>query len=381
MQKECFITNKEVYDIKFGDISYKYHLYFENFDNCFEELFTVEDIDSFFVISDKNIGNLYGENIVRQIRRKYKCELIIFEFTEKNKNFRNMEELIEKVLAKKATRQTCIIGLGGGICGNMSGMVAALLFRGIKFVHIPTSLMAVLDSVLSLKQAINSSFGKNLIGIFHPPEMVITNIAFLKSLPKKEVISGICEVIKNALAILHDCIDKLYETLDSECNYTSQDYHYFIDMSIRAKMLVMKNDQYEKKDALILEYGHTIGHALELYQPGAITHGEAIGLGMMCAAEISHMLGYLSQEEVCLHKKLLEKAGAAIKIPKHIPIDSIISTIKFDNKRGYISGRNNAIHIVLLERIGKPVKTTNKILREVPEAIVRQAINNIYELN
>lgn len=378
MKEACIIANKDVYNIKFGDISYKYYLSNESLDNFIEDLFSLDNVDSFIIISDKNTGNLYGESIVKQIQKYYRCELILFEFTEKNKNIQGLGELIEKALSLNATRRTCIIGLGGGICGNMSGMVAALLFRGLKFVHIPTSLMAILDSVLSLKQAINSGFGKNLIGIFHKPEMVITNINFLKSLPKQEIISGICEAIKNALAILPDDIYKLYETLDSECNYTMQDYYYVIEMSIRAKMKVMVNDPFEKQDALILEYGHTIGHALELNEPGRITHGEAIGLGMLCVAEISHMLGYMSEEDVNLHKKLLKKAGASIRIPKHIQLNSILDIIKFDNKRGYISNTNSDIHMVLLESIGNPLINKNKILSAVPEEIIRQAIIKIY---
>ncbi|EPR12198.1 2-deoxy-scyllo-inosose synthase [Ruminiclostridium papyrosolvens] len=375
MYKEYGENSCRTYDIKFGDKSFKYHLY-NDFENFTERLFDLDDIDSFVILSDENIGRIYGRSIVNRIRKNYRCELIIFDCTEKSKNLTVLQELIEKVISLKATRRTCIIGLGGGICGNMAGMVAALLFRGIKFIHIPTSLMAISDSVLSLKQAINSEYGKNLIGVFHTPEMVITSTQFLKSLPKKEIISGLCETIKNALTILPESIEPLTGMLNDDCRYTWDNYRYFIEMSIKAKTQVMKNDAFEKKGALILEYGHTIGHAIELADAGAITHGEAIGLGMLCAAEISHMLGHLSEKDVKIHRTLLEKAGAPTVIAENINPDTIVSILKYDNKRGYTPVEEGTVYMVLLDTIGKTFN--DSLLTAVPMELVRQAINRMY---
>jgi len=367
------------YNINFGNICYPYYLYGNRSERFLENLLSLEDVDSFIVISDRNVANLYGNMIVDQLNHKYSCHLIEFECTENNKNLQVLGSLIEKVLSLKATRRTCIIGLGGGICGNMAGMVASLLFRGIKFVHIPTSLMAISDSVLSLKQAINSSYGKNLIGLFYTPTMVIANIDFLETSPKYEIVSGLCEIIKNALTILPDSIEQVYQKLDSKCNYTPEDYRDFIDLAIKAKTMVMKDDPFEKMDALILEYGHTIGHAIELAEPGVISHGEAVGLGMLCAANISHSLGYLCEEEVALHKNLLMKVGASTKIPPIIHPDNILSFMKFDNKRGYVEGTTGSFHMILLEKIGKPLRHNDKMLVEVPEELVKQTIVNMYD--
>ncbi len=379
MSRREYLEKCDTYEIKFGDMSFNYYLYNKSPENCLQQLFAMDDAECFIIICDKNVGSLYGQKIAKQIQSHCKCELLMFECTEKHKNLKILEDLIERVLALNANRRTCIIGLGGGICGNMAGMIAALLFRGIRFVHIPTSLMAALDSVLSLKQAINSRLGKNLIGIFHKPEMVITSMDFFKTLPRSEVISGMCEVIKNALAILPDSIEQLSGLLSPECSYTQKDYRYFIDMSIQAKTLVMKNDPFEKQDALILEYGHTIGHAIELADPGTISHGEAIGLGMLCAAEISHQMGYLSERDVNLHKELLNRAGASTRIAEHIQPETILSIMKYDNKRGYVHSENGAIHMVLLESIGKPLKNNGKVLTVVPETVVKQAIIGMYE--
>ncbi|MBN2353519.1 MAG: iron-containing alcohol dehydrogenase [Spirochaetales bacterium] len=369
--------SSDIYEIRFGDVAFQYHLYGGGLDYCIVQLRSLKDVDSFVVIGDKNVESV-GRKIVDRLQGKYHSSLLTFECTEKNKNLQMLESLIDKVIKLKATRKTCIIGLGGGISGNMSGMVAALMFRGIRFVHIPTTLLAISDSVLSLKQAINSNSGKNLIGLFHAPEMVIANIDFLQSLPKKEVVSGVCEVIKNALTILPETIETLEGLLDPESKYSEEDYRYFITMSIEAKTLVMRNDPYEKHEALILEYGHTIGHAIELSDAGNITHGEAIGLGMLCAADISRMLGYLSDKDVQLHRALLSKAGAAGAIPRHIDPETILSIMKYDNKRGYVENDGGTFHLVLLESIGKPLKNGEKPLTPVPDEIIRKAVGALH---
>ncbi|RCX11134.1 3-dehydroquinate synthase [Anaerobacterium chartisolvens] len=371
-------NNHRLYEIEFGSQIYKYYLYTFIDEEYITHISEIEDAESFFIICDKNIEQIYGQKLLRTIGRYYKCNLISFECEERNKNLKILEELIERVLEKKATRRTCIIALGGGICGNMAGMVAALLFRGIKFIHIPTSLMAVLDSVLSLKQAINSGRGKNLIGTFYRPEMVISSMDFLITLPEREIVSGLCEVVKNSLTILPDSIDGIFDTLNKNSDYSKEDYLYFVDLSIKAKTHVMRDDPYEKHDALILEYGHTIGHAIELSTNGAITHGEAVGLGMLCAAEISRELGYLSKDDVELHKVLLEKAGAPVKIPGYLKPEAILSIMKFDNKRGYLSSQKGIFHMVLLEKIGKPLFNGEKILTPVPEDLARHAISKLY---
>lgn len=376
---ECLEETYYTYNIRFGNNSFKYFLYNNELNDCTRLLNELNDIESFVIIADKNVADICGQSLVEQISKEYKCDLILFECTEKNKSLDGLQQLIEKVLLLKATRRTCIIGLGGGICGNISGMVASLLFRGLKFVHIPTTLMAILDSVLSLKQAINSKLGKNLIGTFYTPDMVITSTQFLSTLPNKEVISGLCEVIKNSLTILPETITRLLDMLNSECIYSWQDYRYFIDMSIQAKEQVMKNDPFEINEGLILEYGHTIGHAIELADARGISHGEAVGLGMLCAARISHTLGYLSEQEVYLHKELLEKAGAPTIIPAHIDSDTIMSIMKFDNKRGYISNMPDTVQLLLLGSIGKPLKNQNgALITLVPEEIVIQEIKKMY---
>ncbi|MCX7747711.1 MAG: 2-deoxy-scyllo-inosose synthase [Clostridia bacterium] len=367
------------YEIKFGQYTYPYHLVNGISREFVKPLLELEGVDSFVIVCDEKVERLYAQKVKKEIQAYYTCHIISFHCGEPNKNLKVLEQLIEKVLELRITRRTCIVGFGGGICGNMAGMLSAMLFRGIKFVHIPTSLMAMLDSVLSLKQAINSSYGKNLIGFFHTPDMVLANIEFLKTLPKAEIVSGMCEVVKNALTIIPERIEELCNLCNAQSAYSFKEYKFFIDISIKAKMAVMKEDPFEKEQGLILEYGHTIGHAIELASKGSISHGEAVGLGMLCAAEVSHKMGFLTEADVVLHTDLLKKIGAITRIPEELKLESILSVMRFDNKRGYLSSEKGKFHMIILEKIGKPLMNNGSLLTSVPEEIVKHALKKLMD--
>ncbi|HEY8464062.1 MAG TPA: iron-containing alcohol dehydrogenase [Bacillota bacterium] len=371
------ITNNE-YEIRFGAYSFPYFLCNDASTEFLEPLFQMVDVDIFIIVCDQTIGALYAPQIAAAIRKNnYQCFVLTIKSGESNKNLKTLEELLEKALELKVTRSSCIIGLGGGLCGNIAGLMSVLLFRGIRLVHIPTSLMAILDSVISLKQAINSVHGKNLIGAYQVPVMVIANINFLKTLPRAEIVSGLCEIVKNALAIVPETIDYLMQ-LGELGSLTELNYNYLIDLGIKAKLTVMQNDPFEKNEGLVLEYGHTIGHAIELALNGQINHGQAVGLGMISAAQIASLLGFLTEAEVDLHETLLKKIGAPLRITGHLAIEDIMSVLRFDNKRGYLKHDQGKIHLILLEKIGKPLAVNGSILTAVPENVVCEGLQRVF---
>ncbi len=365
-----------LFNLKYDEYEYDYYLFKSVNNSMVEPLLRISNIDKYVLICDNNIKGLYIDKI-KELIGPEKCIVISFEGGEDNKTLSVVNNMIEEILSYKVTRRACIVGVGGGIVGNMAGMVAALLFRGLKLVHIPTSLMAILDSVISLKQAINSSQGKNLIGCFYKPELVITSIEFLNTLPKEHIISGLCEVIKNAFIILPDSIDKLSNILNSEGIYTEEDFNYFIDMSIESKQKLMLNDYKERKEALVLEYGHTIGHAIELSSKGEVNHGQGVGLGMICAAEISRRLGYLTSDDVNLHIELLSKNGSLLKLPHSIKAEDILNIIRYDNKRGYLKKDKDKQNLVILKEIGEPLMQDDMCLVGVEEELIKDVINEI----
>ena len=370
-------NENDTYEIKFKNYSFPYFLCNDTSMKYLKPLFQM-DVDIFIIVCDEIIADIYAQKICDEIRRNnYQCFILRINSGESNKNLRTLENLMESALSLKITRRSCIIGLGGGLCGNIAGLMSVLLFRGIRLVHIPTSLMAALDSVISLKQAINSVKGKNLIGAFHIPDMVITNIRFLETLPQEEIVSGLCEIVKNALAIVPETIDYLYKAEEFN-GFTTPNYNYLIDLGIKAKLKVMEDDPFEKKAGLVLEYGHTIGHAIELALKGKINHGKAIGLGMICAAEISKLMGFLTKTEVELHEELLDNIGAPIRMPFDTSVEEVMKILKYDNKRGYRSCDDGMIQLILLEKIGKPLFANESLLVATPENIIRQGLKRIF---
>lgn len=363
--------------LHFGPFSYPYYLTDGNLSDLFQPLLNLPDVDRFVVLADTKCRALFAAQIQEILSECCPCHVLTFNLKEKSKTLATLEALSEEALSLMVTRASCIVALGGGISGNMAGMLAATLFRGIRLVHVPTSLMSMLDSVLSLKQAINSSKGKNLIGVFHPPTMVLTCLRFLESLERLEVISGLCEVVKNLLAIDPQGIDEVASHFNPSTEYSSRDYERFILHSIAMKQRVMETDPFEKETGIVLEYGHTIGHAIEIVSSGSVSHGLAVGLGMLCAARISRDIGHLSDRELDLHTALLETIGAPTRLPQYIDVSDIMRALSFDNKRGYLPEKTGSVNLVILESLGAPIWTGGKPMIPVPEAAVVAALEHI----
>jgi len=252
-------------------------------------------------------------------------------------------------------------------------MVAGLLFRGLPLIHIPTTLMAASDSVLSLKQAVNLSSGKNLVGFYYAPKLVCAEVAFLQSLPSREIRAGLCELVKNLLTIMPEEIERFRKMFRLDHQYDVSELEQIIDFCIRAKSAVMRDDPYEKNEGLVLEYGHTIGHALELVARGEFNHGECVAFGMLCAANIAAKLGLLRADEVRLHVELLAGIGALIRPrPEHIPL--VEQYLRSDNKRGYRHSQSDYTGMVLLKGLGEPAKEKDSHITLVPNEIIHEVL-------
>lgn len=343
----------ELLPINFENIYYPFYLGTDCSQIVNEQLVAL-GADTYFIVADKRVARLYGEDLRSDLSNKVVAHLIQHQEGEKGKTLSTVEFVIEEILKLGASRSSCIVALGGGVTGNLAGLVAALAFRGIRLVHIPTTVVAMLDSVLSLKQAVNASCGKNLVGTFYIPELVLADISYLRTLPKSHVRSGLCEVIKNALAIEPNQIPFLREVINKECEYDKATYRELILRSVQAKCSVMKNDKHERHSGLVLEYGHTVGHAIEHVAAGNISHGESVGLGMLVAAEVGTQIGNLSPNEYQLHWELLTQVGIPLKLPSTTCLEKLLLRIFSDNKRGYLSVGDDMIPMVILEALGKP---------------------------
>lgn len=295
---------------------------------------------------------------------------------EKHKNLQAIDRMVDTAIAKGATRRSVVVAFGGGLAGNMAGLLAALLYRGIRLVHVPTTLLAAADSTPSLKQAVNSAAGKNHLGTFKAPEFVWTSTEFFQFLPPAEIRSALGEVIKAAIAIAPDQIPALQDVLRPDADYKDGELAWFADLCLEAKQRVMRHDPYEKGPALALEYGHTTGHMLELVH--GMPHGLAISVGGLVAARAAEMLGVLEGPSIReLHTALLHAAGAPVTVPPGTPDGRILGILARDSKRGYLKPLDKHVDMVLLDGLGQVHCTGGLPITQVPEAVVLQAIRDI----
>jgi 3-dehydroquinate synthetase len=364
------------YEITFGPCQYGFYVGDgpDAWSVLVERLAELE-VDRFAVVTEPGVPFHFADQLVERISSDV-AEAVLLRFPpgERGKTVAAVNDLAEGALRNGLTRRSGIVAFGGGLAGNVAGLLAALLFRGIRLVHAPTTLLAMSDSVLSLKQAVNSGLGKNHIGTFHAPEFVWNNLAYLESVPAHEIRGALCETIKNVLAICPERLAELAGILDARCAYTPDDYLRIIDICVEAKTSVMRADPHENGDALVLEYGHTIGHAVELLSAGRMTHGLAIGVGMLTAARVSRLLGLLDEHAEWTHWELLELNGAPTALPAGIEPGRVVDVSRLDNKRGYLRQREGHRDMVLLEGIGRPVRSAGCLLTQVPEQLLAESL-------
>jgi 3-dehydroquinate synthase/2-deoxy-scyllo-inosose synthase len=330
--------------------------------------------DRFVIISENSLPTDLLDEVGSRVAEVAPVSTLTFSGGEPAKTIGTLDALAGAALSEGMTRRSCILAVGGGLVGNVAGLLAALLFRGVRFVQIPTTLLAMSDSVLSLKQAVNSQVGKNHVGTFHTPALVWSNVDFLERLPVVERQAALCEVIKNVVAIRPGDYDEVSALLNPAADYTAEEYLRIIELTIEQKTTVMGDDAFEKGEALVLEYGHTVGHAIEVAMKGQLTHGLAVGIGMTVAMETAQALDVTDERVGTMLLELLERLGAPVTIPNEATTDELMRRVRLDNKRGYLKQTPGRRDMVLLEAPGRPIWTDDKPLIQVPDAVIRAAI-------
>ena len=341
--------------IKTGDL--KYPIFIGN--NILKKLKTIlkENLINFnqcLVIADKNVPLKLVNKVLNSLPKK-KISVYYFTSSEKNKNQKSINNILSILLSKNFNRNDCVISIGGGITGDVSGFAASMFKRGLKFINIPTTLLSQVDSSIGGKTGINSKYGKNLIGAFYQPSLVISDIVFLKSLPKREIICGYGEILKHA--IIAD--KKFFSFLDINgfkiLNLKSPFIEKAIFKSCSIKKKVVETDERETGIRKILNFGHTFAHAYEatLGYSRKLNHGEAVILGIKTATKFSLLNKILNINEYNLIENHLNKLNLPNNIYKFFSIkdlNKILSFIKKDKKNN-----TNKINLVLLKKIGYPL--------------------------
>lgn len=364
-------------NVRFGNDSYGFHLRSgaAGWDELAGHLARL-NADRFLLIADSGVPPSAVTKVTVSLEALAPVTVLRVAASEKAKTISTIDELAEQVFNSRATRRSVFVGLGGGLAGNVAGLLAHLFLRGARLVHIPTTLLAMSDSVLSFKQAVNSRVGKNHLGAFHVPELVWAQLDFVDTLPPTEIQAALCEAIKNVVAICPDTYDEMMARLRPAADYSPEELTWFIEMCVGAKQRVMEADPFEKGRALILEYGHTVGHAAELVSGGAFGHGLAIGVGGLVAARIAASLGFADPYLETAHEALLQRNGAPVRFPGHLEPERLMKAISLDNKRGYIPHQPGHIDMILLDRLGQPHQPDGSIITQVPHDVVMAAIQS-----
>lgn len=334
------------------------------------------------VVSNKKVFGLYGEALISGLEQNgFETSVHLIGDGERYKNFATLNKILEGFAEYGLTRTDAVVGLGGGVVGDISGFAASIYLRGIRFVQIPTTLLAMIDSSVGGKTGINTAYGKNFIGSFYQPGFVLIDPSVLVTLPKREFTAGLCEAVKQGAisgqALLKHTIsvvDNLGKTFYSQQLQTQQ-FESFLGEQISFKAGIVKHDERESssktdaKSRKILNFGHTFAHALEkAANYRYFRHGEAVGYGIIFAAELSKKLGLLDAKVVNLLRDVVHRCGDLPSI-KNIDPETVHSSFKFDKKN--IGG---SLRWVLLKRIGKPVIVPHD---QIGDALVRQTVTEI----
>jgi 3-dehydroquinate synthase len=291
------------------------------------------------LITDENVARIYQDQFPT-------CDIITIGLGEKIKTLSTIESIYDRLIALEADRTTFIVGIGGGIVGDITGFVASTYMRGLDFGFVATSLLGQVDATVGGKNGVNFKGFKNMVGVFNQPRFVIADINLLNTLPPEEVACGLAEIVKHACIVDREYFDYIENHSDAISALDPAVMHKLVYDSVVIKADVVNKDEREAGERRKLNFGHTIGHALE--KTLGVSHGEAVSLGMVMAAELSMQKGWLTAQEVDRIKSLLSR----LNLPVQIDFDkqAVIDALGKDKKR-----ERDSIKFVLLDGIGRSV--------------------------
>lgn len=288
---------------------------------------------------------------------------------EKYKNLTHLNFIFDALLESGFNRDCTVLALGGGVIGDMAGFASASFQRGVAFVQVPTTLLSQVDSSVGGKTGINHPLGKNMIGAFKQPQVVLADMAQLSTLPKRELSAGLAEIIKYALLCDLDFLSWLETHIEQLMTGQPEILAEAVYRSCAHKARIVANDEKEKGERALLNLGHTFGHAIESYLGyGKWLHGEAVAVGMLMAADLSYQMGWLQYDDVVRVKHLLQKAQLPTVYPV-IPLDKFLAYMAHDKK--VLEGQ---LRLILLKKLGQAVITSDFDTQKMQQAILNYQV-------
>jgi len=329
--------------------SHEYPIYIgANFLTDSELLNRHVDAGQVLIVTNDTLAPLYLEQVLQSFT-SLQCDVVILPDGEQHKNEKNLFTIYDTLIKNNHHRDTTLVALGGGVIGDITGFAAATYQRGVRFIQLPTTLLAQVDASIGGKTAINHPLGKNMIGCFHQPHAVIMDLNTLETLPMREFRAGLAEVIKYGFLVGGEFLNTLQTVLADELTGISMEQlASLIAKCCHIKAEIVQIDERETGRRALLNLGHTFAHALEAYTHyQRWLHGEAVAIGLYCAALLSHQLGYLDKTSLDLVDHLLATAKLPRRIPKEIDLVAL-QTIMFKDKKI----KNKTLHFVLMRTLG-----------------------------
>ena len=342
---------------------------FHSFAAQWEKLYGNTTMRKVCIVSDTNVAPLYLEELKRTLKD---CNVTVFshvfEAGEQSKNLDTVQKLYEDLILNHFDRHDVLIALGGGVVGDLTGFSAATYLRGIDFIQVPTSLLSQVDSSIGGKTGVDFKQYKNMVGAFYMPRLVYMNLSMLKTLPKKQLISGMGEILKHGL-IKDESYFSWLKDHETEIKDLSDDViEEMVERSCEIKRAVVERDAKEQGERALLNFGHTIGHAIEKLSNFSLYHGECVGVGCIAASYLSMKCGYIDEHDFQSIEQAFRDFGFATRVHGY-DAKEILATTKSDKKMV-----GSKINFVLLEKIGNAFLT-----KELTDEQILSAIEYVIE--
>ena len=324
--------------------------------------------ERYIIVTDTHIDALHGDRVEAEMKKtSLRVDRITVPPGEAAKEMRTVLSVVEKLIALGADRSTALIALGGGVIGDLTGFTASIFMRGVPVIQIPTTLLAQVDSSIGGKTGVDTDAGKNLLGTFHQPKGVFIDLSFLQTLPEAQFRSGLAEVIKYGIIEAPDLLD----TIEAAAATGSLREPAFLERTIttacRIKKGMVELDEYDRGLRRILNFGHTVGHAIEAESTYSLSHGEAVAIGMVAAAILSEKLHDLPADDRRRIVSAIRAVGLPDRIPGNLDLEKIAYRMTRDKKK-----KGETIHFVLLKKLGVPIMNGG-----IPEKMMKKTLEGL----
>ncbi len=325
--------------------------------------------DKVFIVTDHRVFELHGGELLQLLHGAFAPEVIRLPAGENEKKLSNLEFVCKELFDRGATKSSVVVNFGGGVVLNLGGLAASLAYRGLRFAHVPTTLMAQSDVIVSNKQGINFEGGKNRLGLFATPQAAFADPRFYATEPVRQLRAAWVEYCKNAILLGGAHFEEALRHAEAANPFAPDALRRLLRRSLEQKFIIARRDPGERGFGLVLEYGHTVGHAVEALSQGRMLHGEAVYHGMNVAGRLANALGIFPDVEYKKQSLLLGRLRGVPALPADISVGQILQAVRRDNKK-----RDAELSFVLLRAIGEPMSHGSTVLTPVPETALRQVL-------